>query len=83
LVGAGLFGGTNSTTNRIPAYGLLNAIAALRLQDGRIELSVYGRNITKTKYYQRFLALQDTALGITAYMPGDPRTYGASLTYRF
>jgi iron complex outermembrane receptor protein len=83
LVGAGLFGGTNPTTNRIPAYGILNGQVALQLQDGRIELAVYGRNIMKKKYYQRLLALQDTALGLTSYLPGDPRTYGVSLTYKF
>ena len=83
LVGAGLFGGTNPTTNRIPAYGILNGQIALQLQDGRVELAVYGRNITKKKYFQRFLALQDTALGLTSYLPGDPRTYGVSLTSKF
>jgi len=56
---------------------------ALKLQDGRLELAVYGRNILKEKYYQRLLALQDTALGLTSYLPGDPRTYGVSITYEF
>lgn len=83
LVGAGLFGATNGTTNRIPAYGILNGQVALKLQDGRLELAVYGRNILKEKYYQRLLALQDTALGLTSYLPGDPRTYGVSITYEF
>ncbi|HEV2530447.1 TonB-dependent receptor [Phenylobacterium sp.] len=83
LVGAGLFGATNPDTNRIPGYGLINGQATLTLQGGRLELGIFGRNLGNTKYYQRFLALQDTALGITAYLPGDPRTYGAEVTYRF
>ena len=83
LVGPGLFGAVNSTTNRIPAYGILNGQATLKLQDGRLELGVYGRNILKKKYFQRFLALEDTALGITSYLPGDPRTYGVTAAFHF
>jgi iron complex outermembrane receptor protein len=83
LVGPGLFGATNPTTNRIPGYGLLNAQATLKLKDGRLELGVYGRNILQKKYFQRLLALEDTALGITSYLPGEPRTYGAVATFRF
>jgi iron complex outermembrane recepter protein len=83
LVGPGLFGATNSTTNRIPSYGLLNAQATLRLMDERLEIGVYGRNLTKEKYFQRLLALEDTALGLTSYLPGDPRTYGVTATFHF
>jgi iron complex outermembrane receptor protein len=83
LVGAGLPGALKRNTNRIAAYGILNGQVALRLQDGRVELAVYGRNLTQKKYFQRLLALEDTALGTTSYLPGVPRTYGASVTYKF
>ncbi|HEY0649172.1 TonB-dependent receptor [Phenylobacterium sp.] len=83
LVGAGLFGGTNPATNRIPGFGLLNAQATFKLMDERLEIGVYARNLTKKKYFQRLLALEDTALGLTSYLPGDPRTYGVSITYEF
>jgi len=39
--------------------------------------------LAKKKCYQRLLALEDTALGVTSYLPGDPRTYGVSVTYEF
>jgi iron complex outermembrane receptor protein len=83
LVGPGLPGLLKQRTNRIPPYGILNGQITLSLQDDRIELAVYGRNITKTKYFQRLLALEDTALGTTSYLPGDPRTYGVSATFKF
>ena len=83
LVGAGLPGLLKQRTNRIPPYGIVNGQIALRLQDGRLELALYGRNLTKTKYFQRLLALEDTALGTTSYLPGDPRTYGVSATFKF
>jgi iron complex outermembrane receptor protein len=83
LVGPGLFGATNPTTNRIPAYGILNGQVTWKLMHDKLELGVYGRNIGNKKYIQRLLALEDTALGITAYLPGDPRTYGVVATYRF
>ena len=83
LIGAGLPGALKPNTNRIPPYGILNGQIALRMQEDRLELAVYGRNLTKTKYFQRLLALEDTALGTTSYLPGDPRTYGVSLTYKF
>lgn len=83
LVGTGLFGFTNRDTNLIPAYGILNGKVTWTLNDGRFDISIFGRNLTDEEYYQRLLALQDTALGITAYLPGDPRTYGVGFNYRF
>jgi iron complex outermembrane receptor protein len=82
LVGVGLFGATKPDTARMPPYGILNGQVALQLRDGKIELALYGRNLTKTKYYQRLLGVED-ALGVTSYLPGDPRTYGISATLRF
>lgn len=70
-------------TALIPSYGLLNARIAFELNNPSIEFALYGRNITKEQYFSRLLPLEGTALGLTAYMPGDPRTYGASVTFRF
>ncbi len=70
-------------TSRINSYGLLNARIAFRLDDPGIELAFYGRNITKKKYITRLLSLENTPFGLTSYMPGDPRTYGASMSFKF
>jgi len=83
LVGAGLFGLTTPDTNKIPSYGILNGQISYRMLDKKLEVALYGRNLTKKKYFQRLLALQDTALGVTSYLPGDPRTYGVSVSYDF
>jgi len=83
LVGAGLFGLTTPDTNKIPSYGILNGQISYRMLDKKLEVALYGRNLTQKKYFQRLLALQDTALGVTSYLPGDPRTYGVSVSYDF
>jgi iron complex outermembrane receptor protein len=70
-------------TAKIPGYGLLNGRIAFAFDNPNLELAVYARNITKKKYFTRLLALEGTALGVTAYGPGDPRTYGVSATWRF
>jgi iron complex outermembrane receptor protein len=56
---------------------------ALNLLDKKLEVAFYGRNILKKKYYSRLLSLEDTALGTTSYLPGEPRTYGVRTTYKF
>lgn len=70
-------------TARIPSYGLLNARVAFEFNEPNIELSFYARNITKEQYFSRLLPLEGTALGLTSYLPGDPQTYGASISFRF
>lgn len=83
LVGQGLFGDTNRTSNRIPSFGVLNARIAYRLDEPDLEVALFARNLGQTRYYQRILALEDTPLGTSSYLPGNPRTYGVSLTYKF
>lgn len=70
-------------TAMIPSYGLLNARVAFQFNEPNLELAFYARNITKEKYFTRLLATENTALAFTSYMPGDPQTYGASVTFRF
>ena len=70
-------------TARIPSYGVANARIAYEFNKPNVEVALYVRNLTSKKYITRLLAVQGTALGFTSYMPGDPRTYGASVTFRF
>lgn len=70
-------------TARIPSYGLLNARVAFEFNEPEIEVAFFARNITKEQYFSRLLPVEGTALGFTSYMPGDPRTYGVSLSYSF
>ena len=70
-------------TSLIPSYGILNGRIAFELDDPDLEIAFYARNITQKKYFTRLLSLENTPFGITAYTPGDPRTYGVSLTWRY
>lgn len=68
--------------SREPGYGLLNATIGLTLDDPRIELMLWGRNLTGKKYNSYILDFY-AAAGVTTGFPGQARTYGASATYRF
>lgn len=70
-------------TSKLPSYGLLNGRVAFQLENPNLELAFYARNIAKKKYITRLLALENTPFGLTAYMPGDPRTFGASVSFKF
>jgi len=66
-----------------PSYGLLNARVALQLDRGGIEIAAWVRNITDEKYYTRTYPNSYTSLGVASVFPGDPRTFGASVTIGF
>lgn len=67
---------------REPAYGLFNARASLELRQPDVEIALWARNLTKTKYLVENLDFLAAAM-VNPGFPGEPRTYGASLTYRF
>jgi outer membrane receptor protein involved in Fe transport len=58
----------------------INASISARIDPG-VTVSLFGRNLTKTKYFQRVTNLQTTGF-LNAY-PGDPRTYGVSASLEF
>ena len=63
---------------REPGYGIANS--RVTFQHGPMEASLWMRNIFDTRYrsyIQKFGAVQLIAF------PGEPRTYGASLAYKF
>ena len=70
-------------TARIPSYGLLNGRISYTLDKPDLEFAIFALNITKERYFTRLLALENTPFGLTSYTPGDPRTYGVSVTWRF
>lgn len=77
------FAYNNPDTALSPGYGIFNAQIAFKLEKQNLEIALYGRNLFGKKYIAQLLALQDTALGFTNYLPGDPRTYGISATINF
>jgi iron complex outermembrane recepter protein len=70
-------------TARIDSYGILNARIGFQFADPDLEIAAYVQNATRKKYITRLLALEATPFGLTSYLPGDPRTYGVSATYKF
>jgi iron complex outermembrane receptor protein len=63
----------------IDDYTLVNALVRFETEDGRWSLEAYGKNIFEEEYYRTFMGRNDRTLG----QPGDPRTYGIKLIYRY
>jgi iron complex outermembrane receptor protein len=71
---------TNSIYSNIPAYGILSAKVGLRIQDGKFDLSVWGRNLLNKNY---FVNLAAGTFGLINGAPGDPRTYGVTARVKY
>jgi iron complex outermembrane recepter protein len=61
----------------IDAYTLLNLKVGVKTEDGRWSISVYGKNVTNSYYWNNALHVQDT---IVRYV-GMPAQYGVTLGY--
>jgi iron complex outermembrane recepter protein len=68
--------------NTMDSRSVLNAKIDLDLLGNGWSFSIWGRNLTEEEYVSR---AQDfyTGLGVATNFMGDPRTYGATVTYRF
>ena len=63
----------------IDAYTVLNASVGVQTLDGRWDLTFWGSNLTDEYYWLTVTQGANTVIRF----PGQARTYGASLTYRF
>ena len=63
----------------IEDYGVLNASLGVHALDDRWELSLWGRNLTDEYYWS---AVSSNA-NVVVRFPGQTRTSGASLTFKF
>lgn len=64
---------------RQEAYGLLNATITARFDGSNLELGLWARNLADKRYLVRAV---DIGTLVTA-IPGDPRTFGLSLSFWF
>lgn len=64
---------------RQDAYGVANMRLSMELRRN-LELALWIRNVADTRYLNRAIY---TGNGLIKALPGDPRTYGASLRLRF
>jgi iron complex outermembrane recepter protein len=63
----------------IKAYGLLNASLGVHSLSDRWEFLIWGRNLTNTYYWNSVASNAN----VTVRFPGQPATYGASLTFKY
>jgi iron complex outermembrane receptor protein len=68
--------------NKTPAFGLLNARVSFTLNEPNLEFALWGRNLTERQYLT-YEFNSYTGLGIANGYQGDPRTYGATINYKF
>jgi outer membrane receptor protein involved in Fe transport len=61
------------------AYGLLNAMATVDLTRWSLQFGLWVQNLGNERYFAQWVDTGDIFVG----MPGAPRTYGGSVTYRF
>jgi iron complex outermembrane receptor protein len=66
----------------LPSYGLLNAHVGLTLDNPNLEFILWGRNLAQKQYYT-YMYNSYEGLGTSIDYKGDPRTYGATVEYRF
>jgi iron complex outermembrane receptor protein len=64
-------------------FGLLNLRIALELQKVPLTVAFWARNLTDKQYYTAKADYVVPGLGYVAGYVGDPRTLGATLSYRF
>jgi iron complex outermembrane receptor protein len=71
----------NEPVNREKRWATVDLRLSWTSPDDKLELAVYGDNITSTKYRVWALDVSSLSLGMQVYAP--PATYGASARYRF
>ncbi|CAM8672616.1 TonB-dependent receptor [Sphingobium sp.] len=64
-----------------PKQGVLSARASLTLMDDKLELAVFGRNLTNNRKVVQ--ALYVGGIGYVSGVHREPVTYGGTITYRF
>lgn len=71
----------NEAANREKRWATLDLRLSWTTADDRLELAVYGDNVTSTRYRVWALDVSALSLGMQVYAP--PATYGASVRYKF
>jgi len=70
--------------SRIPGYGIFNLRLSADLDEPRLEIGAFVRNLFDKKYNTRtFSDLYSGPLATAVAFPGAPRVYGVSIAYHF
>ena len=70
---------SNSRYGLVPGYGIVNARIGVKVDAGRLDLSVWARNLFDKDYFQ---TLGVVNYGLVTAILGDPRTIGVTLRTR-
>lgn len=73
---------SRSVLTDVAGYALTNLRAGFRTDDAQWNLFIWVRNAFDTDYFE-LLATQPGNTGLVVGQPGDPRTYGLTLSSRF
>lgn len=73
---------TANQLRAVAGYGLLSARASFTLNQPDVEIAIWGRNLAD-KHFNLYEFNVYESLGISTNYPGDPRTFGATINYRF
>jgi iron complex outermembrane receptor protein len=69
------------------AYGIINGRMSFTLSSSDVELALWGRNLGGKRYYAYVGDITGSpeiaSIGFVAATPGDPRTFGLTVTKRF
>jgi iron complex outermembrane receptor protein len=71
---------SDSRYSLVPSYGIANARIGVRLESGRLDLSLWAKNLFDKEFVDT-LTPQNTGLVVATL--GDPRTIGATLRSKF
>lgn len=66
----------------IKGYGLLNGRITLNLDNPKVEISIWGRNLANHAWFTNVFN-NYTGLGATIQFQGAPRTFGGTVAYKF
>ena len=76
------FDNANSENLKQNAYGLLNINGGLELAEPNVIFSVYGTNLLDEQFVTS-AGHSGSMFGITTFVPGEPRMFGAKLMWKF
>jgi iron complex outermembrane receptor protein len=77
--GAFFFDNENSLRTRQSSVGLLNGSLGIATDDGKWQLSIWGKNLTNKLYESG----KSDVIGSVLVSYAPPRTYGATLTWKY
>ncbi|MBJ7437461.1 MAG: TonB-dependent receptor [Sphingopyxis sp.] len=71
----------NNPITVIPSYELVDGSIKFTSADEHFELSLWGKNLTKTEYRTHVFSQRDSRVAFALF--GEPRTYGLTATFKY